>query len=596
MSGKMGMERMGTIVDTPARFLKKDFIQNIRRVGIVFALVAAFALTLRFVYPTAYFDNKDFDYNATSASHAILAEERAAGTPNSGNLNINSHPGIPYYLFMGFANQYTQYIAGGDGLASPEQRIVNFFKNIELFWSVQGVFAALLAAFGAALLTMYCREAPVPVVLVLFALPLAFMHGFGYTSSYCYDLLNETFALPVAALFLLTAHHIFTTSANQRLPWLFVMLGFVAGIAYSVKLPYLSLFFSGFVVAPLLCGVRRASWRTIIGYSAFYVFGFAFLFVLIGSVMGFGIIKNWLLYHYNVLTHAGFAGGGDSGIITGITFKTNLFRYIDYMIRIWLSAVFSLLLIVAIYIKKLQVRWRHCALLLTMLSLHSLVVVKHWSDHYALLCVIICIFCIYEILFPFLRLKKQKLTACLLAVLFVCVAIPDVISLNIFTNSVDRLHRIRASKNEFIDKIQSLPIQPGEAVYFQWGTHKLPIYSINFPLDLTYFADRGIAYRVSRYFFPDIRFQTSVTYPIDKDRVHIRYIVMARERFDKQMRIDTPVEMLDMPHPRMVTEPSDTIVLEWKEGGLLVIEKALPIDPMVADKPQMKIEEEGIGL
>jgi hypothetical protein len=529
------------------------------RFTVAFLIVATFGLGLRWMLPTRFFDCLDFDYNATSASHAILSIERAAGTPNDGNLNINSHPGIPYYAFMSLSARLTELFIDNENSPpqsateeTPTARIIRFFNNIEVFWNIQGILAPLIAAFGAGLLAVYCAEAPLLMVLALFACPLAYM-DYGYCNSYIYDTLNETFALPVACLFLLTTQRICSGEGDRtKEPFLFMALGFVAGLAYSIKLPYISFFFAGMFCIPAACGLSGLRSSGAARRLVCYLAGFALFMAVTACVLGPETIKNWLRYHYNVLTHAGFAGGGEHAVITGETFFTNFSQAMDFLRRLWTPVLLLMGLFAALAAtKKLTLpRGRQCLLLALLIILNFLAVVKHWSAHYALILAIYLPFLLYEAILPFIRSQGQKKRLALTAILCISVLTMNAKALSGFSDTVHDKQASREQKQDFMRKIEALPLEEGEAVYFQWGTHILPIFAVNHPLSLTYLRDKSISYAVMRHFFPSTKLQTNVTYRFE-NKYRIRYIV------------DCGREIAwDMPYPGF--QAGSNTVLEWK--------------------------------
>ncbi|MDL2216571.1 hypothetical protein LJB81_02415 [Desulfovibrio sp. OttesenSCG-928-M14] len=548
---------------------------EVMRLVSIFILTLSFCLGLQFLCPSQYFDNVAFDYNSNSAAHALLFEERRQGTPNDGNLNLTEHPGVPYHMAMGAA----RLLSGAGAGETPTERCIAFFHDIEKFWDTQAIFAAVIAAFSAVLLAWYCDKASTIFCLALFFIPVAYLQ-FLYCYAYEYICINESFAMPVASLFLLTGVAIFTKGKNGTTGIYFVLLGFLGATAYSIKLPYISLLCAGFFAAPLLYGCK--DFKRNLRAFFLYVLGIAVFMGIVVLLFSPEMVKIFISRHYTFLTHTGFIGAGEKGIIAGDIFLQNTVKYFLYWMQLYVVLpVFILSLIyLAVTGAWRSLRFQHIGFIVIIIAIHSLGLLKQWGEHYALLLPILFLFLIYETSRPYLTgivliPKINKHTVKFVTVIL-CVATACNIAEPLFTFSkrMAALEEMRQTREEFLAKVDKLPLEKGESIYFQWGTQILPIMGISHPLILVYFKDKYISYNTLRNFFPDSKLQTGITYPIERNKNSIRYMVVG-ERYYTGERKGKAFVAWDMPHPRLFLEEEDRVVLKW--GKLLVVEKAVPI-------------------
>ncbi len=553
----------------------------------VFCLVMLFCTSLQAFCPTNFFDYLGLDYNATSASHALLFTERAHGTPNSLNLNLSEHPGVPFYFAAGMA----RVLSGTDFGSSPTERCVNFFINIDKYWAVQAVLAAVIAAFGAAALSLYCNRAGVALCLALFGIPLTFL-PFAYCEAYVYSCFNETFALPAAALFFLIADAIFNKSCTGNRPWaFFFLLGIMGGIAYSIKLPYIAISVTGFAVAPLAYGIQREAYPRLLKATILYIFGIATVMAVLAAIFGPEMVRTFVMRHYGVLMHTGFAGDGEAGIVSASAVWHNFKELSHFLWKFRIPCFLFLLLLggLAASGQLRLLRKRNVGLIALLMTLYGLAVLKHWGDHYALVLFIFFIFLFYETARPYLcgqviwprkNISGERLRRIVTAVLCVALFGSVVRPIYKFSDRVDRLVSNRETKAEFLSSLDALPLKPDEGIYFQWGAHALPIFGITHPLSLTYLHEPQITYDTLRYFFPNHKMQSNLTYSVDKSFISLRYLVS----WDPLRKEGVPIIPFDTPHPRLVFEPKDNIILQWRDNAypsqsLWCTEKAVPIPP-----------------
>ncbi|MDR0868949.1 MAG: hypothetical protein LBP75_10860 [Planctomycetota bacterium] len=556
------------------------------RAALVFVIVAAALLAWRVAHPSQYDDALLFDYSAVSAEHAVTFAERMNGTPNNGNLNINSHPGLPYYVAQGVA----RYLSVGAVGATPVERTVHFFQNVEMWWRAQAALGILLTAFGAALLAVYCRAAPLLLVLALAAFPLTLADTL--YCGYLQDLTNETFALPVIALFLLVARVALSPQISWRklLPAL-LALGFIAGVAYTIKLPYIIVFIGGAVV-PLLRGWREKSCRQAAVYLGIYIAGFIALMLAAVAAFGPAVVGNFLKYHYGVLTHTGFAGGGEDGITSAQTLKDNFFGFTVPLWRdrlLWFWGLAAMLAALMFFRERGRQSnsWKMAAVIFTLYLGNVAATTKHpYGYHYALLQPILLAFLVYELARPLLLLKNLRFTAAvtILALTVAAVAAtPRVVSA---AAKVDALPSVRAECDRFIAQIKALPLQENEGVYFQWGAHNLPYFLTAHSLEFCYLTPARFTDEVMLKLFNEPAWEFAGTY---RDRRRdIRYMVIGNPNYSVEFSPDEkePQKFVwwDMPYQRLMWEPNDRVVLRADLSSeyncdFLVIEKARPIAP-----------------
>jgi hypothetical protein len=553
------------------------------RAALAFLVFIVFGLGFRVCFPSQYFDDLLFDYNAVSASHAILYLENNLGTPNIGNNNITSHPGLPYYSAMGLV----RYIAGLTEGEDVVERTVNFFTNIERFWNIQALAAVLLAGLGAVFFSLYARSAPLGFALALLALPMAYA-GKGYCLAYFFDLANETFALPFIGIYMLVARKIFCENSDKSS--MIFIFGAAGALFYTVKMPYVIFFAAGFVV-PFAIGLKSKSIIRLLSVTAIYIAGFITLLAVVAVLIGPEIVFSWLRYHYNVVTHTGFAGGGEYGVVASKEVLKNCQFLLRYHRAIWPAWLFIGLLIGLLGLKKIKpLSWKPFQLMILVFILNILITLKHWGEHYALVQPILLGFIIYELAAPLFlagfggRLGRHCLVSGAILVAFLC-AYPG---LKILADTLLNTEASRLKRIEFIRKIDELPLNDDEGIYFQWGTHKaIPFSLAALSLDWTYIptyegAKNALNKEILTRLFQGRRWLHSgniLAHDSKRPELKIRYFVALGSWWGQELSREHPSLIpWDIPHPRLVYEADDTIVLHSEGKSLAVIEKAAVID------------------
>lgn len=542
--------------------------KNMYKALLVAFIVLCFGLSLRMLNPTGFYDNINFDYDATAASHALLFAANAAGDPNGGNLNINSHPGVPYYFAMGLTRIW---IGEGDSKNATD-RILYFFNNIDDWWTFQGWLAAVIASIGAFSFAMYARNAPILLQISLFSIPLVYIAGPMGNALIC-NISNETFTMPMSASFMIVA----STILNAEKPklWQFLLLGFLAGVAYSIKLPYIGFFAGGFGVLLLAYIKFRPSLYLLLQYTVSYCIGFCLLFPILIMLFDMSTVKNILRYHYNVLTHSGFAGGGEDTIATIDSIAINFDQYLNFLRKMKPLSVLMILSCVALLWKKhfYKLRWYNIACISSLLIIFSIVVIKHWGLHYALIIPVLLAFLFYELLRPFLQERIPFVQYGLITLAAIFLLGQMIKPTRVFSEQLENIVQARTEKENFLLAIDRLPLKPNQSIYFLWGTHRLPLFISTHALGLTYIHGDS-RYTAFRKMYPKHTFQSYISYPKEKNTTEIAYIVVEKWRINHSEE-GKPFVSWDAPHPRFSKEPGDEIVLEW--SNFAVLKKARPL-------------------
>jgi hypothetical protein len=122
--------------------------------------------------------------------------------------------------------------------------------------------------------------------------------------------------------------------------------------------------------------------------------------------------------------------------------------------------------------------------------------------------------------------------------------------------------------------VKKLPLNKNESIYFQWGTHKIPFFLAAHSLGITYITVEGFPREVLDNIYKMPNWESYSTHNRERVKRTIRYLVVMDDSsvVDKNGRIIT----WDTPHPRMILEQGDKVILRWQ--NLIVLEKLIPID------------------
>lgn len=246
------------------------------------------------------------DYSTLSLAHALNLEWWfRTGEHFSQPDILEVHPGLPFYFLSWVALRIS-----GVGRPAGWDLVWETLISPDRYWLAQQALAFLLAAAGTVVFFIRARgrglAAAIAASWIFYCVTFVTWH-YGLTR-----LGNDSAALLFAAVFYLAACRSFTD--QRSVYWL--ALGAVCALAYLSRLNYITWLLAALLglAAMPFCGARIGTAFRGLGLC---LLGFVGAFAAVAiPVLGWNGVGNLLTRHWQVLTHSGYYGGGDAGVVS----------------------------------------------------------------------------------------------------------------------------------------------------------------------------------------------------------------------------------------------------------------------------------------
>jgi hypothetical protein len=321
------------------------------------------------------------DYALLGLAHAFNVEYRIGhGGFSSGQGPVSqfqyTHPGIPYQFASWLAYRISLPTTRGEGA-----RMWLVLQSPRRFLLCCRVLVLLLSALALWCLSAELRGVGFWGALLVYASILAYPPIWDFT---LVTLGNESFALLGAVLFFRQARAVLEQDRPTFLRSL--LLGVTAGAIYLIKLNYVAFPFALLLVFAGAALLRLIPLREVARRTA-------------GSLAGFGLalacavvwltpagFKEMARCHWAVLTHSGYYGGGDRGVLASDVLSASLARLqqdaSSSRLVLLLTATCVALLVLALRERGSRARVLPGLLLLIAAAGLMLATFKHWAPHY----------------------------------------------------------------------------------------------------------------------------------------------------------------------------------------------------------------------